>query len=513
MKKALAILLAAMMTLSLCACGGSNSGSTADAGQAKEEAVAEPAAEAAEPAEAAVEEVEPAAEAAETTTDEAPEADDDPYGLTETFETMGFTVLYPPEFQNAKGTVYPQMIGEIGEVGSGIRILGYLYATMPKDEFYPLLNKNDKTDEEMLRLSNSMYEFLYVCNVDGGRGAKEIVETLGNPSITEDMFTEVGKVEDVAFYVLDGEAFSQYFDENGDQEYRDEYYALHDSLIEAFKKAEYYTPVKQGTGMIGQTIEFETTDVDGNAVRSEELFAQNKITMVNIWATWCGPCISELAELGEMHRRLAEKNVAVVGICLDADTELETCKELIAENGIDYVNLLPYDDVLGSLQITGIPTSYFVGSDGKILTTPVIGAPASMSTYEDTIDQLLGEGASVEAISAEASSVDPGVSRAAGDSAASASSAASVQANDEGVYRVIVTDPEGKPVQGASIQFCSDTMCLMEKTDENGVASFAHEEGVYTVHVLRVPGGYEANDEEYVTADTFCDVSIVLQKK
>lgn len=396
MKKTLSTLMAAMMILSLFACGGKNAGGTAGAGQAKEETAAEPAAEAAEPTEKttepAEETTEPAAEAAGTETAEVQPADNEPYGLKETFGTMGFTVLYPPVFQNAKGTVYPEVIGEIGYVGSGIRLMGFMYATMPKDEFLPLIDKQNKTDEEMLRISNNMYELLYVCCVNGGRGAKEIVEMLGSPSITEDMFTKAGEVEDVVFYVLDGKAFSRLFDEKGDQEYRDEYYALHDSLVEAVKKAEFFTPLKQGSEMIGNIIDFETTDVEGNAVKSAELFAKNKVTMVNIWATWCEPCKSELKELGEMHRRLGEKNAAVVGICLDADSQLEACKQLISENGIDYINLLPCDNLSESLKITAIPTTFFIGSDGKILDAPVVGVPASISAYEEIIDKLLSGG-------------------------------------------------------------------------------------------------------------------------
>ena len=65
--------------------------------------------------------------------------------------------------------------------------------------------------------------------------------------------------------------------------------------------------------LVGKTLSFETTDLDGNAVKSEDLFAQHELTMVNIWTTWCGPCKGELAGLGEMNRRLAEKDAAVEG--------------------------------------------------------------------------------------------------------------------------------------------------------------------------------------------------------
>ena len=73
---------------------------------------------------------------------------------------------------------------------------------------------------------------------------------------------------------------------------------LREKLGEAMKNAEYFVPVVPGEGLVGKTLSFETTDLDGNTVKSEDLFAQHELTMVNIWTTWCGPCKGELAGLG-----------------------------------------------------------------------------------------------------------------------------------------------------------------------------------------------------------------------
>ena len=83
-------------------------------------------------------------------------------------------------------------------------------------------------------------------------------------------------------------------------------------------------------------------------------------------------------------------------------------------------------------------------------------------------------------------------------------------ANDEGVYRVLVTAPDGKPVEGVKIQFCDDEICRLATTDAEGTVSFDAEEGSYTVHILKVPDGYEKNDSIYDTLDTFCDVYVIL---
>lgn len=78
-------------------------------------------------------------------------------------------------------------------------------------------------------------------------------------------------------------------------------------------------------------------------------------------------------------------------------------------------------------------------------------------------------------------------------------------------YEVLVTDEAGRPVQGAVIQFCSDTMCSMGKTDENGLAVFENEAGTYTVHVLKVPKGFAADHTEYTAPAQPGRVSIVLK--
>ena len=78
-------------------------------------------------------------------------------------------------------------------------------------------------------------------------------------------------------------------------------------------------------------------------------------------------------------------------------------------------------------------------------------------------------------------------------------------------YEVLVKDEAGKPVAGVTIQFCSDTECLMGTTDENGSAVFDQKAGRYTIHVLKVPEGYAPDDTEYTAPDKPGQVVIVLK--
>jgi 16S rRNA G966 N2-methylase RsmD len=61
--------------------------------------------------------------------------------------------------------------------------------------------------------------------------------------------------------------------------------------------------------LIGQVIRFEARDLDGNTVTSEALFGSNRVTLVNVWGTWCPYCVQEMAELAEIHTRLQEKGI------------------------------------------------------------------------------------------------------------------------------------------------------------------------------------------------------------
>ena len=112
--------------------------------------------------------------------------------------------------------------------------------------------------------------------------------------------------------------------------------------------------------------------------------------------------------------------------------------------------------------ITGFPTTFFVDSEGTILTLPISGA--LVDAYESTVDQLLA-GEAVDTV------VNAGAIR-----------------NDSGEYHVNLYDKDGNPVEGAVIQLCDETTCAFQPTDANGVATFSVEtQKAYDIHVLMAP--------------------------
>ncbi|MBQ8075718.1 MAG: TlpA family protein disulfide reductase [Oscillospiraceae bacterium] len=315
---------------------------------------------------------------------------------TESYDAIGITVTYPEEMKDITAMIMPIAVGDTFK--DGVYRMAYEYFALTKEEQDEMSRKNAEdgklSEEDVARVTELTGFLLDVYAIDGGRGVKEIIvsQSLEEKGVTEDMFTEIGKEDDVTWYALTGEKYYEDFLKKISPDFAKEFSAIQPVLIEALKEAEYFKPYNpKDIELAGRVLSFETTDLDGNVIKSEELFAAHKITMLNIWATWCGPCKAEMEELGEIDRRLAEegKDAVIVGICDDAGENPEGCKEILAEKKDDYLNILPYDGMLEELGITSIPTTIFVDSKGTILTNALSGVPEDISLYEVIIDALL----------------------------------------------------------------------------------------------------------------------------
>lgn len=140
-------------------------------------------------------------------------------------------------------------------------------------------------------------------------------------------------------------------------------------------------------------LSFETVDLDGNIVKSEDLFARSKVTMINIWGTHCGPCIMEMPEIEKMYQEYASQGGGVVGIVADVSIDnfqfLENALTIVKETGVTYTNLLAWKGYDKLLEHQGTPTTYFVDSKGKLIGSPVLGA--QITVYPKEMEALLSE--------------------------------------------------------------------------------------------------------------------------
>ncbi len=135
---------------------------------------------------------------------------------------------------------------------------------------------------------------------------------------------------------------------------------------------------------------FTTTDVYGNTV-TQEIFAQADLTVVNVWATYCGPCINEMPYLGELAEEYDSSKVQIVGIPTDVYNQeyLDYALSLINETGADYTHLLMSEELYnwGLTDIQYVPTTFFVNSEGEILDS-VVGS-MSKEDWKALIDEKL----------------------------------------------------------------------------------------------------------------------------
>ena len=126
---------------------------------------------------------------------------------------------------------------------------------------------------------------------------------------------------------------------------------------------------------------FEGKDLDGNTVKSNELFSKNAVTVVNFWFTTCNPCVGELAELDTLNKELTEKGGALIGVntfTLDGDeAAISEAKNVLAKKGATYQNVYFASDGEAGKFTTNIfayPTTYVVDRSGNIVGDPIVGA-------------------------------------------------------------------------------------------------------------------------------------------
>ena len=144
---------------------------------------------------------------------------------------------------------------------------------------------------------------------------------------------------------------------------------------------------------------FEGKDLDGNTVKSDELFSGNAVTVVNFWFTTCNPCVGELAELDALNKELGEKGGALIGVntfTLDGDeAAISEAKDVLAKKGATYQNV--YFDSDGeagkfTTNIFAYPTTYVVDRSGNIVGDPIVGAITEKNqaqALQTLIDQAL----------------------------------------------------------------------------------------------------------------------------
>lgn len=155
---------------------------------------------------------------------------------------------------------------------------------------------------------------------------------------------------------------------------------------------------EEQTSSSGQFSSFTATAMDGTSI-DQEILKDSKITMLNVWATFCGPCLNEMPDLGELASEYDSSDFQIIGIVLDAadssgeivQSQVEKAQGLIEQTGADYLHLLPshtlMDDQLKN--VISVPTTFFVDSEGNILRS--VTGSKEKDDWKSIIDDLLAK--------------------------------------------------------------------------------------------------------------------------
>ena len=402
-------------------------------------------------------------------------------------EDLGVTFKLPIAYATTDGYIRFDCNDVTGT--DGVFYGEMVYFGLHADELDAMFSKDEVSDEENQKFMDSMVPVFTIVAATENRSPKDValyLKEYAGVEAEESDLTLLKTVDDSSFY--DCTKLNLDNLKNLDESLKSEYESLASMKDEIYANSSYARPRTTAEKLVGSTVSFTTKDFDGNTVTSEEIFSNFEVTMINVWATWCGFCVGELEELEKIDKNLQAKNCAIVGMCGDATDEakIKEAKEILEAYGVTYYNICPFDDWGETFEMSGWPSSFFVGKDGKMVAPAIYGA--KVDKYEATIDDVLA-GKTIAPVAATNS-----------------------YSNASDSYVIYVVDETGAPIENAMVQFCTNDTCNMKTTGSDGTVSFSDPPGIYEVHILKLPDGYQGNQDVYRTEDHYSTMVIVAKK-
>ncbi len=323
----------------------------------------------------------------------------------------------PESFPNAKGGIRAGG-GEELFIGTGIVSMDVFYLPYTEAKYKDFLEKisafaakEDPTEEDIQNYAdmvrdydNNAYHLFGIMGI-GDNGTLEDLKNglrvnfmkVGLTSEdVDDLFSvaefkEAGSAEDYNFYLIKHGKSSAFFTEE-QAEYRNEYDDLYDAADTYLANFTFMRPLALAQMVSeGTRLEFETKDLNGDPVSSRDLFGSHKATMLNIWETTCSSCMSEMPELKKLADMFEAKGGQIVGLVYDAsdDDLIEEAKEIAADLDLNFVNLLPTQEMIDFFKAQAFPTTYFFNEKGEVIGEPIVGA--NTERYAVIMNGFLGE--------------------------------------------------------------------------------------------------------------------------
>lgn len=292
----------------------------------------------------------------------------------------GFEVPFPKSYVENTDKVFLYYKGY--NVDEGLyEMYSYLYPLSYNELMFMTEEENNKIEPMIINTFN-----LY--RADASWTVEDLMEWISwHEMIQDPIISEVGKDGDYTIYLYRDTEISDALDE----EKKAIYEAILEELPECLDNIRYSEPVEEEEEEEKGILSFATKDVDGNDVTSEEIFGKAEYTMVNCWASWCGPCIAEMPEVEELSKKFLENGGQVVGVLVDGSRGgLEDGKQIIEETGVTYLNIVDWDGINSQLNLQAVPITYFVDKNGAIVGQPILGADPGR--YERRMNNLLKQG-------------------------------------------------------------------------------------------------------------------------
>ena len=248
--------------------------------------------------------------------------------------------------------------------------------------------KRSAARQEILNKSKGIYSYI-IYRKDKLPSAEQIKKDVNMPNAIM-----LGEDGGYVFYF----GYADYDDKDLPASDKEAFKALYDDAEVIMDTMTVFKPVSTDEGIKSlKTFKFKLKDLDGNEL-TESIFKNNKVTMVNIWATYCGYCIDEMPYIQELADEYKDKGFGVIGIAGDVYSNgqvdaklLDKAKKIVKDAKVKYPSIIPddnfkYDGVLQYL--IGYPTTFFVDSEGNIVGNAIVGA-LSKNGYEKNILNLL----------------------------------------------------------------------------------------------------------------------------
>ena len=246
--------------------------------------------------------------------------------------------------------------------------------------------KIEKVQTDLMNLFSEVKELCTIVTIDKskteGKVGKELFAKFKNKDL-------VGKEGNFEIYLL----YNDVHDESGlsdksKKDFKEVYGEIKNfkSLIKTFKPVSTKEKLSKY-----KKFEFKTKTLEGTKIDSS-IFKDSKITMINIWATYCGPCIEEMPDIQKLYEEVKGEKINVIGLVSDTpDTDNEElAKKILEKKGAKFTNIIPDESIKNNIlkDVSGVPTTLFVDSEGNIVGEFIVGGHSKEEYKKEIQDRL-----------------------------------------------------------------------------------------------------------------------------